>query len=83
MDTRFELYKKYIKDACTPEEANLVEGWLKEDPKAFPDEVRKNGLMQFANTANVLRNAHAFSLLPYLQQPTEVLRAQIEDFEKN
>jgi len=39
MDTRFELYKKCIRGECTPEEASLVEGWLKEDPKIFETEM--------------------------------------------
>jgi len=39
MSIQFELYKKCIKGECTPEEASLVESWLKEDPKAFEAEM--------------------------------------------
>lgn len=39
MNIQFELYKKCIKGECTPEEASLVEGWLKGDPKAFEAEM--------------------------------------------
>src|SRR5882757_1540122 len=35
----FELYKKCIKGECTPEEASVVENWLKENPGAFESEM--------------------------------------------
>src|ERR1700754_3394351 len=39
MNTKFELYKKCVKGECTPEEASQVEAWLREDPKAFEEDM--------------------------------------------